>query len=110
MRKVFLTLFLLVITGYNAHLLAQQHINGAYPSSIQTLKGGYAKDTYSVYFCGKKVVGAYPSSIQVLGDGYAKDTYSVYFCGEKIVGAYPSSIQILGGGYAKDQNNAYFSR
>ena len=69
---------------------------------------GYAKDTWNVYFDGKKINGASPESFKVLRDGYAKDTWNVYFDAVKIEGASPDSFKVLRDGYAKDTWNTYY--
>ena len=83
-------------------------IKGASASSFLILRDGYAKDTWSVYYCGAKVDGASSNSFKVLGFGYAKDTWNVYFDGKKINGASPESFKVLRDGYAKDTWNVYF--
>ena len=63
-----------------------REIKGASASGFSILRDGYAKDTWSVYYCGAKMDGASSNSFKVLGYGYAKDTWNVYYDGCKIDG------------------------
>lgn len=71
--------------------------------------GGYAKDAFSVYYAGQKVIGGVPSSFQALSDGYGKDAFTVYYAGAPVTGAVVSSFEVLGGGYAKDAFSTYYN-
>ncbi|CAF4680670.1 unnamed protein product [Rotaria socialis] len=75
---------------------------------MTTLDGGYSKDSWTVYYMGKKVDGASANSFQSLGSGYGKDSWHVYYMGRKVDGASANSFQSLGGGYGKDSWNVYF--
>ncbi len=52
--------------------------------SFQDLGWGYGKDTFDVYYMGKKVNGAISSSFKVLKDGYAEDTFETYYRGKVV--------------------------
>jgi hypothetical protein len=41
----------------------------------------------------------------ILGDGYSKDSWDVFYMGKKVDGASANSFQSLGGGYGKDSWN-----
>lgn len=56
----------------------------ASPGSFKVLRDGYAKDTWNVYFDGRKIKDASPGSFKVLRDGYAKDTWNTYYYGKVI--------------------------
>ena len=45
---------------------------------------GYTKDSFRVFYKGKKIDGATASSFVVLDNGYAKDNFSTYYKGNKI--------------------------
>lgn len=85
-----------------------REIKGASASGFSILRDGYAKDTWSVYYCGAKMDGASSNSFKVLGYGYAKDTWNVYYDGCKIDGASSDSFDVLSDCYAKDTWNVYF--
>ncbi|CAF3322418.1 unnamed protein product [Rotaria sp. Silwood2] len=76
-------------------------------TDVCNLYWDYSKDIDNVYFMGKKIEGAYPSSFQSIGNGYAKDSYGVFYMGIKIEGTRPSSFQFIDGGYTNDYDNAY---
>ncbi len=61
------------------------------------LGGGYGKDAWTVYYCGRKVEGAAAQSFVVLGRGYAKDAWRVYFEGAAIPGASSATFEVPGG-------------
>lgn len=82
-------------------------IEGASASSFEVLRGGYARDAFSIYFQGRKI-DASSSSFRYLGDGYAADAFDVYYFGQKIQGVMRSSFKILGGGYAEDAFDTYY--
>ena len=44
-------------------------VSGASTDSFKVLRDGYAKDTWSVYFDGKKIDGASPDSFKCARDG-----------------------------------------
>ena len=46
----------------------------------------------NVYFDGRKIEGASASSFSILRDGYAKDIWTVYYCGVKIDEAKANSL------------------
>lgn len=56
----------------------------AMASTFKDLGGGYAKDSFRVFYCGEEVKGAMASSFKYTGDGYAEDTFDAYFRGKKI--------------------------
>lgn len=77
------------------------------PSRFTALKDGYAKDTFNVYYFGKKI-GASTSGFKVLSDGYAKDSFDAYYCGKEVVGSTASSFKVTGNGYAEDTWARYY--
>ena len=116
-----------------------REIKGASASGFSILRDGYAKDTWSVYYCGAKwtglqathsrywatatpktrgtsimtvakIDGASSDSFDVLSDCYAKDTWNVYFDGKKINGASSDSFKVLSDGYAKRYLERVFRR
>ncbi|CAF4321262.1 unnamed protein product [Rotaria sp. Silwood2] len=93
--------------SYEVYYMGQT-IQGARPSSFQSIGNSYAKDSYDVYYMGKKIDGARPSTFQLIGKGYAKDSYDVYYMGKKVQGARPSSFQLIDKGYAKDSYDVYY--
>ena len=68
---------------------------------------GYYKTTFNVYY-GDKKLDAMASSFVELGGGYAKDSFNVYYCGEKVKGAWASSFKYTGNGYGQDSFDAYY--
>ena len=56
----------------------------ANPRSFQELGGGYAKDAFDVYYCGKKIKDAFANKFVYLGDGYAEDAFNTYYRGKKV--------------------------
>ena len=76
-------------------------VEGASVSSFADLGGGYGKDNWNTYFRGEQLrPGQSPDGM--LGGGYAKDSWSVYYRGRKVEGVSVSSFEYLGGGYGKD--------
>lgn len=59
-------------------------MDDATASSFTLLGRGYAKDSFRVFYKGKKIDGATASSFVVLDNGYAKDNFSTYYKGNKI--------------------------
>jgi len=68
---------------------------------------GYYKTKWNVYY-GDKKLDAMASSFVELGGGYAKDSFNVYYCGEKVKGAWASSFKYTGNGYGEDSFDAYY--
>lgn len=68
---------------------------------------GYFKTTFNVYY-GDKKIDAMPSTFKELGGGYAKDSFTVFYCGEKVEGAMASTFKYTGEGYGQDTFDAYF--
>ena len=62
--------------------------------SFADLGGGYGKDPWKVVYQGREVPGASSSSFEELGWGYARDAWKVYYCGEVIPGASPATFRI----------------
>ena len=54
------------------------------PSTFKELGGGYAKDAFTVFYCGEKVEGAMASTFKYTGEGYGQDTFDAYFRGKKL--------------------------
>lgn len=77
------------------------------PSRFTALTDGYAKDSFNVYYFGKKI-GASTSGFKVLSDGYAKDAFDAYYCGKEVVGSSASTFKVTGNGYAKDSWETYY--
>ena len=69
-------------------------VEGASVSSFADLGGGYGKDPWKVVYQGREVPGASSSSFEELGWGYARDAWKVYYCGEVIPGASPATFRI----------------
>ena len=80
----------------------------AMASSFVDLGGGYAKDSFNVYYFGEKLKGCMASSFEILEGGYAKDSFNVYYRGNKVDGAMASSFKYMGNGYGQDSFNAYY--
>ena len=95
-----------VVTS-NTVLFNGRKIEGASSYSFEILQGGYAKDTFNVYFLGRKI-DASGSSFKYLGDGYAKDAFNAYYYGSKMDGIMVSTFKVLGGGYAEDSFDTYY--
>ena len=53
-------------------------------SNFEILEGGYAKDSFSVYYRGEKVEGAMASSFKYTGNGYGQDHFNAYYKGKKL--------------------------
>ena len=68
---------------------------------------GYFKTNFNVYY-GDKKIDAMASSFVDLGGGYAKDSFSVFYRGNKVEGAVASSFKYTGNGYGQDSFNAYY--
>lgn len=77
------------------------------PSRFTALTDGYAKDSFNVYYFGKKIEAS-TSGFKVLSDGYAKDAFDAYYCGKEVVGSSASSFKVTGNGYAKDNWETYY--
>ena len=69
-------------------------VEGVSDSSFEYLGGGYGKDPWKVVYQGREVPGASSSSFEELGWGYARDVWKVYYCGEVIPGASPATFRI----------------
>ena len=69
-------------------------VEGASVSSFADLGGGYGNDPWKVVYQGREVPGASSSSFEELGWGYARDAWKVYYCGEVIPGASPATFRI----------------
>ena len=69
-------------------------VEGASVFSFADLGGGYGKDPWKVVYQGREVPGASSSSFEELGWGYARDAWKVYYCGEVIPGASPATFRI----------------
>lgn len=54
------------------------------PQNFQDLGWGYAKDSFEVYYMGRKIEGAMTSSFKVLKNGYAEDTFETYYRGKVV--------------------------
>ena len=80
----------------------------AMASSFVDLGGGYAKDSFNVYYFGEKLKGCMASNFEILEGGYAKDSFNVYYRGNKVDGAMASSFKYMGNGYGQDHFNAYY--
>ena len=70
---------------------------------------GYFKTSFNVYF-GNKKIDAMASSFVDLGGGYAKDSFNVYYFGEKLKGCMASNFEVLEGGYAKLETFLFFKQ
>lgn len=68
---------------------------------------GYVKTSNAVLFNGRKISDS-PQNFQDLGWGYAKDSFDVYYMGRKIEGAMTSSFKVLKNGYAEDTFETYY--
>ena len=68
---------------------------------------GYFKTRFNVYY-GEKKLDAIASSFVELGGGYAKDSFNVYYRGNKVEGAIASSFKYTGNGYGEDSFDAYY--
>ena len=77
------------------------------PSRFKALTDGYAMDSFDVYYFGKEIEAS-TSGFKVLKDGYAKDAFDAYYCGKKVVGSSGSTFQVTGNGYAKDAWETYY--
>jgi hypothetical protein len=53
-------------------------------ANFQILEGGYAKDSFSVFYRGNKVEGAMASTFKYTGNGYGEDRFEVYYKGKKL--------------------------
>ena len=86
---------------------ANPHAN-CHGERYEDRRGRYTKDSWSVYYRGRKVEGASVSSFADLGGGYGKDNWTVYYRGWKVEGASASSFADLGGGYGKDNWTVFY--
>ena len=59
-------------------------MTGVNSDALQTLGQGYAKDTFRVYYFGRRIEGANPDSFKILRDGYAEDTFHTYYRGQRV--------------------------
>ena len=55
--------------------------------SGERLGGGYSKDSWTVYYRGRKVDGASAMTFESLGNGYGKDAWKVFYRGGEVKGA-----------------------
>ena len=51
-------------------------------SNFKVLEGGYAKDSFNVFYHGNKVEGAVASSFKYTGNGYGQDNFNAYYRGK----------------------------
>ena len=65
---------------------ANPHAN-CHGERYEDRRGRYTKDSWSVYYRGRKVEGASVSSFADLGGGYGKDNWTVYYRGRKVEGS-----------------------
>ena len=86
---------------------ANPHAN-CHGERYEDRRGRYTKDSWSVYYRGRKVEGASVSSFADLGGGYGKDNWTVFYEGRKLEGASAMSFEYKGRGYGKDNWNTYF--
>ena len=86
---------------------ANPHAN-CHGERYEDRRGRYTKDSWSVYYRGRKVEGASASSFADLGGGYGKDNWTVFYEGRKLEGASAMSFEYKGRGYGKDNWNTYF--
>ena len=86
---------------------ANPHAN-CHGERYEDRRGRYTKDSWSVYYRGRKVEGASVSSFADLGGGYGKDNWTVFYEGRKLEGASAMSFEYKGRGYGKDNWNSYF--
>ena len=80
---------------------ANPHAN-CHGERYEDRRGRYTKDSWSVYYRGRKVEGASVSSFADLGGGYGKDNWTVFYEGRKLEGASAMSFEYKGRGYGKD--------
>lgn len=83
-------------------------IEDASANSFQVLSDGYAKDSFSAYYLGNKIENSTGGSFEALSWGYSKDSFNVYYHGCKIDGAMSGSFNVQQDGYAKDDFNVYY--
>ena len=74
---------------------ANPHAN-CHGERYEDRRGRYTKDSWSVYYRGRKVEGASVSSFADLGGGYGKDPWKVVYQGREVPGASSSSFEELG--------------
>ena len=86
---------------------ANPHAN-CHGERYEDRRGRYTKDSWSVYYRGRKVEGASVSSFADLGGGYGKDPWKVVYQGREVPGASSSSFEELGWGYARDAWKVYY--
>ena len=79
-----------------------------YEERHEDRRGGYTKDSWSVYYRGRKVEGASASSFADLGGGYGKDNWKVFYEGREVKDASASTFEYVGRGCAKDAWNSFF--
>lgn len=80
----------------------------AMASSFVDLGGGYAKDSFNVYYFGEKLKGCMASSFEILEGGYAKDSFNVFYHGNKVEGAMASTFKSTGNGYGEDRFEVFY--
>ena len=86
---------------------ANPHAN-CHGERYEDRRGRYTKDSWSVYYRGRKVEGVSASSFEYLGGGYGKDPWKVVYQGREVPGATSSSFEELGWGYARDAWKVYY--
>ena len=72
---------------------ANPHAN-CHGERYEDRRGRYTKDSWSVYYRGRKVEGASVSSFADLGGGYGKDNWTVFYEGRKLEGASAMSFGV----------------
>ncbi len=65
------------------HMIIDEHFiqKRQFSSNTIDFNSVYTKDSWNVYFMGKKVDGASAMTFKPLNYGYAKDAFNVFFMG-----------------------------
>ena len=79
-----------------------------YEERHEDRRGRYTKDSWSVYYRGRKVDGASAMTFESLGNGYGKDAWKVFYRGGEVKGASAQTFEELGEGYGKDAWKVYY--
>ena len=74
---------------------ANPHAN-CHGERYEDRRGRYTKDSWSVYYRGRKVEGVSASSFEYLGGGYGKYAWNVFYMGRKLEGVSPSAFRMPG--------------
>lgn len=96
------------VPGYHKPLRPGQSRPGTGVRHPELDCGDYYKTDFDVFYNGRKIEGAFASTFEILRDGYAKDAFHVYWKGNPVQDASSSTFKVTGNGYAEDAFHTYY--